>query len=234
MLILVCVTEAPAGWDRGCGLESRDMEATVARPVSKAILIDLGGVLIKDYLPAAAAAWGIRLGITPQVFMEALFGGSDGQVVIGRVSEQQWWDIVAVRLGASPDLVAELRQDLADREVWDEALAGLVRGLRDRARTAIVSNAWPGTRERIVRAGMLDLVDQTVLSCEVGYAKPDPRIYQAALGQLAASPGDALFIDDMPANVAAAQSLGITGHAHTSTASTVSRIEGFVAGTAAT
>jgi len=206
----------------------------VARPVSKAILIDLGGVLIKDYLPAAAAAWGIRLGITPQVFMEALFGGSDGQVVIGRVSEQQWWDIVAVRLGASPDLVAELRQDLADREVWDEALAGLVRGLRDRARTAIVSNAWPGTRERIVRAGMLDLVDQTVLSCEVGYAKPDPRIYQAALRQLAASPGDALFIDDMPANVAAAQSLGITGHAHTSTASTVSRIEGFVAGTAAT
>ena len=206
----------------------------MARPVSKAILIDLGGVLIKDYLPAAAAAWGIRLGITPQVFMEALFGGSDGQVVIGRVSEQQWWDIVAVRLGASPDLVAELRQDLADREVWDEALAGLVRGLRDRARTAIVSNAWPGTRERIVRAGMLDLVDQTVLSCEVGYAKPDPRIYQAALRQLAASPGDALFIDDMPANVAAAQSLGITGHAHTSTASTVSRIEGFVAGTAAT
>ena len=206
------------------------MKAAVARPASRAILIDLGGVLIKDYLPAAAAAWSGRLGVTPQGFMDALFGGSDGQVAVGRVSEQEWWGVVAVRLGASPDLVAELRRDLAAREVWDEALVGLVRGLRDRARTAIVSNAWPGTRDRIARAGMLGLVDETVLSCEVGYAKPDPRIYQAALRRLAASPGDALFIDDMPANVATARSLGMDGHAHTSTASTVSRIEDFVAG----
>ncbi len=209
------------------------MTGNVGRPGGKAILVDLGGVLIKDYLPAAAAVWSIRLEVTPQAFMDALFGGSDDQVVIGRVSEQAWWDIVAARLGASPGLVAELRRDLKAREVWDEALVGLVRGLRDRARTAIVSNAWPGTRERIAQAGMLDLADETVLSCEVGYAKPDPRIYQAALRQLAASPGDALFVDDMPANVAAARSLGMTGHAHTSTASTVSRIEDFVAGTAA-
>ena len=67
--------------------------------------------------PAAAAAWSIRLGITQRAFLGALFGGSDDQVLTGRVSEPAWWDIVAGRLGTGPDLLAELRQDLASREI---------------------------------------------------------------------------------------------------------------------
>jgi hypothetical protein len=70
-------------------------------------------------------------------------------------------------------LLAKLRRDLASREVWDEALVALLRGLRGRAKTAIVSNAWPGIRARMSQAGMLDIADQVILSCEAGYAKPD-------------------------------------------------------------
>ena len=185
-------------------------------------------MLTADYLPTAAAAWGARLGISPQAFLAAVFGGSDEQVLIGRVSEPTWWDIVAARLRAGPGVLADLRQDLAARQVWDEALVALLRRLRGHARTAIVSNAWPGTRARLAQAGMLDLTDAIVLSGEAGYAKPDPRIYQAALRRLAASPGRALFVDDTPGHVAAAQALGLAGHVHTSTAATITRIEAFL------
>jgi putative hydrolase of the HAD superfamily len=205
------------------------MTAAVTRPVSKVVLIDLGGVLIDDHLPAAAAAWGARLGISQRAFLAAVFGGSDDQVLIGRVSEPEWWGIVAARLRAGPALLAELRQDLASREVWDQALVALLRRLRAHARTAIVSNAWPGTRARMSRAGMLDITDEVVLSCEAGYAKPDPRIYHVALRQLQASPGSALFIDDTPGHVVAAQALGMTGHLHTGTASTITQIKDFIA-----
>jgi putative hydrolase of the HAD superfamily len=41
--------------------------------------------------------------------------------------------------------------------------------------------------------------DSVVLSCEVGCAKPDPRIYATALRGVGADPADALFIDDTPA-----------------------------------
>jgi putative hydrolase of the HAD superfamily len=204
----------------------------VTRPAGQAVLIDLGGVLVGDYLPAAAAAWGTRLGISQQAFLAALFGGSDEQVLTGRVSEPAWWDIIAARLHAGPGVMAELRQDLAAREVWDQDLVALLRRLRGHARTAIVSNAWPGTRARISRAGMGDITDEIVLSGEAGYAKPDPRIYHAALRQLAASPGRALFVDDTPGHVAAAQALGLAGHLHTSTAATITRIEDFLAGRA--
>lgn len=204
------------------------MTAAITRPVRKAVLIDLGGVLTRDYLPAAAGAWAARLGITQQAFLGALFGGSDDQVLIGQVTEPAWWDIVAGRLAIGTGLLAELRRDLAARETWDEALAAHLRRLRSRAKTAIVSNAWPGTRARMSQARMRGIVDEVVLSCEAGYAKPDPRIYRAALQQLAAGPADALFIDDTPGHVAAAESLGMTGHLHTSTAGTITRIEEFL------
>ena len=197
-------------------------------PPGQAILIDIGGVLIPGYLPAAAAEWGASLGISPQAFLAALFGGSDDQALTGRVSEPRWWAVVAGRLRADPGLMAELQQDLASRQVWDSALIAHLRGLRGRARTAIVSNAWPGTRARMSRAGMLDIAEEIVLSGEIGYAKPDPRIYTAALRRLAVSPGRALFIDDTAGHVTAAESLGIAGHVHTSTCGTIARIEHFL------
>ena len=81
------------------------------RVSQKAILIDIGGVLVPDRLSAAAAHWSARLGISPQVFLGALFGGNDDQVLIGRTSEESWWNIVANRLGVEPDLIAAVVQD---------------------------------------------------------------------------------------------------------------------------
>jgi putative hydrolase of the HAD superfamily len=197
--------------------------------MSKAILIDIGGVLIPGYLPAAAADWSARLGISPRSFLDALFGGNDDQVLVGRVSEASWWGVVGKRLQAGPDVITELRCDLASRESWDGALVACLRRLRGQALTAVVSNTWPGMRARMAEAGLLDIVDEIVLSCEAGYAKPDARIYTTALHRLGADPGDALFIDDTEIYVAAAEKLGMTGHLHASTVGTITRIERFLA-----
>jgi putative hydrolase of the HAD superfamily len=194
----------------------------------RAVLIDIGGVLVPDYLPAAAAEWGARLGISQESFLAAVFGGSDGQVLIGRVSESSWWDTVGGRLSLTAGELAGLRRDLAAREVWDGELVTLLRRLRGRARTAIVSNSWPQLRARMAAAGLLDIVDEIVLSAEAGWAKPDARIYAAALRRLSAAPGDALFVDDTPGHVAAAEALGLAGHVHRNTAGTIARIDDWV------
>jgi len=39
-------------------------------------------------------------------------------------------------------------------------------------------------------------------------AKPDPAIYQAALAELGCAPGEVLFFDDLPENIAAAREAG--------------------------
>jgi putative hydrolase of the HAD superfamily len=42
-------------------------------------------------------------------------------------------------------------------------------------------------------------------------AKPDPAIYRHTLDKLGVAAHEAIFIDDIPANIAAARALGIDG-----------------------
>jgi FMN phosphatase YigB (HAD superfamily) len=52
--------------------------------------------------------------------------------------------------------------------------------------------------------------DVVALSCEVGCAKPDPRIFRSALERLGALPEDAVMVgDDLLADVAGALSVGM-------------------------
>ncbi|HEY5988512.1 MAG TPA: HAD-IA family hydrolase [Streptosporangiaceae bacterium] len=104
-----------------------------------------------------------------------------------------------------------MRADIAARWSWDEQLLGCVARLRGRVRTAIVWNAWPHARVRLAADGVAGLVDAVVLSCDADVAKPDRRIFELALGRLDAQPGQALFIDDTPGHVAAAEALGMAG-----------------------
>jgi HAD superfamily hydrolase (TIGR01509 family) len=79
--------------------------------------------------------------------------------------------------------------------------------LRDRGiHTAVVSNiAWD---IRPVLAEADARPDEYVLSFEVGAAKPDPRIFEAALATLGVAASDALMIGDSVENDGAARELG--------------------------
>ncbi|QHC23083.1 HAD-IA family hydrolase [Streptomyces sp. GS7] len=201
----------------------------LARDTTPVILIDIGGVLSPDHLPAAAARWSGRLGISQQDFLGALFGGNDEWILIGRTSQEDWWRTIRGRLRISGELLSEIRRDLAAGQRWDAELVAGLRDLRGAARTVIVSNAWPEMRGGLPGSGVLDAVHDVVLSCDAGCAKPDPRIYAIALERAAAAtPAQALFIDDTEGHVRAARSLGLAGHVHRDTASTLARITAFV------
>ena len=66
-------------------------------------------------------------------------------------------------------------------------------------------------RDYLVENKFDDAFDALVLSAEVGIMKPDPRIYHIALDKLEVKPNEAVFVDDMPANVEAARTLGMQG-----------------------
>lgn len=51
--------------------------------------------------------------------------------------------------------------------------------------------------------------DGEVVSCEEGTVKPEPRIYELLLSRYGLDPAETLFIDDRPANLAAAERWGI-------------------------
>ncbi|PKW12542.1 HAD-IA family hydrolase [Saccharopolyspora spinosa] len=85
--------------------------------------------------------------------------------------------------------------------------------------TALVSNAG-GLRE----PDLADLFDAVVLSGAVGVSKPNAEIYLLAARRLGLEPGQCVFVDDLPRNVAGAVGAGMVGVHHCDVASTVTEL----------
>lgn len=62
---------------------------------------------------------------------------------------------------------------------------------------------------RRARYEFFDLLDGCVISGLEGVAKPDQKIFEILLSRYGLAPAQTIFIDDLPANVAAAAELGV-------------------------
>ena len=77
---------------------------------------------------------------------------------------------------------------------------------------AVLSNMPPEILEYIEKeTNILSMFDNTVFSCEIGLAKPDPAIYRKCLEITGSSDQGNVFIDDLDVNVSAAEKQGIKG-----------------------
>jgi len=85
--------------------------------------------------------------------------------------------------------------------------------LRASGATVVVVSNWDCSLPEVLgRAGLLGLVDHVVASASVGYAKPHPAPFRAALGWAGVRPGEALHAGDSAENdLAGAQAAGIRG-----------------------
>jgi putative hydrolase of the HAD superfamily len=104
------------------------------------------------------------------------------------------------------------------------AMYGLIRTLRGTGlRTALLSNSW-GCDE-YPRADFPGLFDTVVISGECGMRKPEKGIFLHTAGILGLEPRECVFIDDIEANVAAAEACGMTGVHHTEASRTAAALQ---------
>ena len=83
------------------------------------------------------------------------------------------------------------------------------RGVPLFAITNFSAEFWPPFR---AQWAMFDHFADIIVSGAVRLTKPDAAIYQLALRQFGLAPGDGLFVDDRPENVAAANANGFVGY----------------------
>jgi 2-haloalkanoic acid dehalogenase type II len=95
-------------------------------------------------------------------------------------------------------------------EAYPDAAPAL-RDLRARGLRAVVASNWDCSLDEVLRrAGLRDLVDGVVASAKVGAAKPDPRLFEAALELAGCTPADAVHVGDSPdKDVAGAEAAGV-------------------------
>ncbi|MBF9127819.1 HAD family hydrolase [Plantactinospora sp. S1510] len=85
------------------------------------------------------------------------------------------------------------------REVrYPAGVADLLSGLADDYRLAVVSNTHhaPLVPTHLAAMGVTSLFDAVITSVRVGWRKPDPRIYAAALGELGVAAESVVFVGD--------------------------------------
>jgi putative hydrolase of the HAD superfamily len=118
-----------------------------------------------------------------------------------------------VRFDGQPVAAAGLLARMFAATILDQAMLGLMRALRGSGvRTALLSNSWGGTA--YPRELFSEMFDAVVISAEVGMRKPEERIFRHAAGLLGLAPDECVFIDDIEANVLAAEALGLVGVRH--------------------
>jgi putative hydrolase of the HAD superfamily len=122
---------------------------------------------------------------------------------------------VGLARSSAADKIAAHYRSRRDEEIrpFPDAVE-TVRWLRDAGcRLALLTNGAAGAqRSKIERFGLEDLFDTILIEGELGFGKPDPRVYARALADLAVEPNDAWMVGDNPEwDVAAPQRQGIFG-----------------------
>ena len=172
---------------------------------------DLGGVLVRTEDRSKREAWEARLGMEPGHLDRMIFGGEMGKkAALGQADADDVWEWVRRELDLSREEGDQLIRDFWQGDDLDMELVGYIRGLRAQFQTGLISNAWPELREQLVDVWQIDdAFDDLVISAEVGLAKPDPAIYQLALGRMGVQAERSIFIDDFESNIAAASEMGM-------------------------
>jgi len=176
----------------------------------RAVFVDFGGVLLRTEDQGPRLRLAERLGVPAGQLEKLVFESrSSLQASTGEITEEAHWQSVGDALGISRQETKKLTAEFFAGDRLDTDLIEFLRGLRPQCRVGLISNAWSGLRDYITRNHFSDVFDEMVISAEVGLVKPDPRIYRLALERMNVPPEDSLFLDDMPANMQAALSVGM-------------------------
>jgi epoxide hydrolase-like predicted phosphatase len=179
----------------------------------RAVIFDLGGVLIRteDRRPRAELAR--RLGMTYDELSRLVFESDSARLAtIGKTTTREHWESVRLALGLSADEFPSVRSGFWGGDALDARLVSYIRSLRPRFKTGLLSNAWDNLRQVITHTWEIaDAFDDIVISAEVGMAKPDLCIYELAVQRLGLSASETIFVDDFPHNIEAAHQVGLQG-----------------------
>lgn len=175
----------------------------------KAIIFDLGGVLLNLNLPQALANMQ-ALGVGKNMMYNDIID----QYQTGSIASDDFISRIMTECQSDTD-----RQQVTD--AWNSCLLDIpeyklqyILQLRERGfRTYLLSNTNDIHWRHIVKTNfplpVTDYFDALYLSHEMHLLKPDKAIYTAVLSRAGMQAEECLFLDDTAANIQAAATLGI-------------------------
>jgi len=177
----------------------------------KAIIFDVGGVLVRTADPAPRRRLEQRLGLASGDAERIVLNSEMGtKAQRGAIRADALWAWVQQHFALRDDELRTFRAEFWGGDRLDEELVAYIRALRPHYQTAIISNAMDDLHETLTqRHAIADAFDLIVGSAYEGIMKPDAAIFRRTLNRLGRHPQEAVFIDDFAHNVKGAQAVGL-------------------------
>ena len=129
------------------------------------------------------------------------------QTADGKLESKLFWNNIAHKLQTTPPTI---RRQILSTYPIDKRLIQLLTKLKEKYTLVLVSNQIRDWLEEVIEQNNLrEIFDYTVNSYQVGFRKPNSKIFKHALSITGSKPEEAIFIDDAQINITAANKLGI-------------------------
>ncbi len=176
----------------------------------KAVLFDAGNTLLFLDYPRMAVGVGAATGLPltgPQ--LEAQAPAAARALERGNVTDRErasryletLFELAGVPATGRETVRSTLLALHQERHLWaglrDGTMAAMEKLRAAGLRLAVVSNSDGRAEEGLAAAGLLEQFEFVIDSQLVGFEKPDPRIFAAALDRLGLGPAEAIYVGDI-------------------------------------
>jgi epoxide hydrolase-like predicted phosphatase len=192
----------------------------------KAIIFDMGGVLLRSVDTAPREAIARRFGTTREELEKFVFRSPTSvQSEVGLVSDIFHWQSVLKHFGCTEENPLEIYAEYFSGDSIDQKLLGFAESLKPDYKIGLLSNAWVDSRNKLGALFIfIDIFDVAIFSAEVKARKPDPEIFHIMLERLGIKPEECIFIDDILENIEGAEKIGINTILFKNTQDTINEI----------
>ncbi len=180
--------------------------------MAKAVVFDIGGVLIPDHSLLIFEDIHRRIGGSDRALLNIL-ARHHRRVTCGEETLAGMYQSVVEEEGLDIDpnelFLDHIRVYEEIVNTKDEGVIAIIDKLRQDHVIAAMTDTEPEIAEINRENGLFSLFDRVFLSIEMGFSKPDPRAFEKVIEGLGLPPENISFIDDKAPNVSAAKDSGM-------------------------
>ncbi|MBU4350924.1 HAD family phosphatase [Candidatus Parcubacteria bacterium] len=179
----------------------------------KAVIFDCGNVLHRVENKHIKKDIGLTLAVNIEM-VEKLWRKLVPSFGRGEITEKEFWQKFLRQSGSKKPLPKEslfVRELRKRYKAYDDVMK-IVYQLKEKGiRLAVLSNTIAPHVKFLTSKSLFRLFDIKIFSNEVGFQKPDKRMYRLALNKLGVQPAETVLIDDEPTHIKAGMKAGVRG-----------------------
>jgi len=187
----------------------------------------MGGVLLKGRLEDILDGVSSKLGIDKSVF-KGLESHYKAKALTGEMKHAKYLQMLKDKTGLEQsieDLLHIWKETYLKLLPKNEELLNKIKELKKTCPVGLISNINEFHASINYERNLFEPFEPCLLSCEVGIAKPDKRIFELALKKIGLPANECLYIDDRIEHLRTAKQLGFKTIQFTETKKAIKEIE---------